>query len=407
MREGGVERYSLMLTGELLPSVKRHEAVAALAELLRLTLPQADAALNGKPRQLGGALTRERAENALRRFEHAGIGCRVLEETPSPAASSAAADVFAKPLDMRMEPVGIRCPKCDHQQPPGETCASCGIVFAKFEQAQRRTGSAFRAASVREAASRFPYRLVNQLLLLVFLSSLGLAIWSHWQKNQFPAPEFYDLARLQEPRQTPTDTTPFQIEANAISYRIEPLFDYALDGVVVSLHDSDAFWDIYHFKDWKDFINIRDLCVVWGENVASGVFGEMHYKNTTWTCWVSTNDTVTAERFAWDQLSNNHLLSHDPRIQKAIKSAEIGDQIHLRGQLASYSHAGGFQRGTSTTRQDTGNGACETIHIEDFQIIRKSNPGWRLVNRLTSALSILAFLGLTVLFFVAPYRRSG
>lgn len=253
-------------------------------------------------------------------------------------------------------------------------------------------------------SAAFPFRLINQILLLIFLSSLGLAIWSHWKKDQLPSPDLYGKTRLEEPRQTPTDSSVFQIEARGIRYTIEPLFDYQLDGVVVSLHDSDVFWDIYHFKDWQDFINIRDLCVVWGDNVSSGAFRDMHYRNSTWTCWISTNNARAAERFAWEELSNNHLLSHDPVIQEAIKSAEIGDQIQLQGKLARYSHAGGFNRGTSVIRTDTGNGACETIYVERFRIIRKSNTGWRLTYRVSLTIVIAALIGLTVILFVAPVR---
>ena len=399
--------YSLMLTGTLSADVRRSDAVAALAELLRLSLSQADAVLNGQPRALKGRLTGEQAEQARARFERAGIGCLVREEEGDAQPPRPAAEAFAHPPNLGVDAVALRCPKCGEAQPPGEICRRCGIVFAKFEHARRRTSGFGPQGASAARGDGFPYRLVNQLLWLLFLSSLALALWSHWKKEQFPDPDFYDLARLTEPRQTGTLTEPFQIRAGGVDYRIEPLFDYELDGVVVSLHDSDVFWDIYHFKDWKDFINIRDLCVVWGENVASGVFREMRYSNTTWTCWVSTASQSSASAFAWDQLSNNHLLSHAAPIQKAIKSAEIGDQIHLRGQLASYSHAGGFRRGSSTTRTDTGNGACETVHVEEFEITRKSNPGWRRLYRLAFWASLGAALGLVVVFLMAPYRQRG
>lgn len=326
------------------------------------------------------------------------------ESAPDPTAPPTAAEVFQRPGGMGLAGVGLRCPKCGVEQPPGAICRHCGIVFDKYEQAQRRTRSGGWAATTLYRRDGFPYRFVNQVLWLVFLASLGLAIWSHWQKNQFPQPTFYHAERLGEPLQNPTAAAPFEIETQGIRYTIEPLFDYQLDGVVVSLHDSDVFWDIYHFKDWKDFINIRDLCVVWGDNVTSGVFRDMQYRNSTWTCWISTGSAETAQRFAWDQLSNNHLLTHDPAIHEAIKSAEIGDQIHLRGQLARYSHTGGFARGTSTTRADTGNGACETIYVEQFGITRKANPGWRLIYRLAVALTLIALLGLIVMLFVAPVR---
>lgn len=308
------------------------------------------------------------------------------------------------PPPPRLAATTLRCPKCDAVQPPAAICRQCGIVFDKYAQAQRRALEGAPLIAPRPPRADFPYQLVRQLLWLVFLASLALALWSHWQQGRFPPPAFYDQTRLGEPLQTPTAAAPFQIEAQRIRYDIEPLFDYQLDGVVVSLHDSDVFWDIYHFKDWQDFINIRDLCVVWGDNVTSGVFRELDYRNTTWTCWVSTNSADTAQRFAWDQLSNNHLLTHDPAIHDAIKSARIGDQIHLQGYLARYSHPGGFQRGTSTTRTDRGNGACETIYVEQFAITRSAHPGWRRIYRLAVALTLAALLGLTVLLFIAPVR---
>ncbi len=251
---------------------------------------------------------------------------------------------------------------------------------------------------------RFPDRLINRLLGWLVLGSLALWLWSGWHKDRLPPPSFYDLGRLVEPRQTPTLVEPFAIDSQGIRYQLVSYFDYELEGVVVSLHDSDVFWDIYHIRDWQDFINIRDLCVVWGKNVASDVFRAMRYHNTTWTCWVSTQDPEAAGRFAWDQLSNNHLLSHRRLIQRAIRSAEVGDQIYLRGQLVTYSNDRGFQRGTSIRRDDTGDGACETIHVEDFQIIRKANPGWRLIHRIAGWNLGLGLLGLTLMFLFAPYR---
>ncbi len=295
----------------------------------------------------------------------------------------------------------MRCPKCNQHQPAGDICRHCGLVFAKYALAQQRAQAA-RPALTIITSHAFPYQFVQQLLLLVLLSGLGFALWSHWNMNQLPPPDFYDQGQLDEPRQTPTDASVFQIEAHGIRYTIEPRFDYQLDGVVVSLHDSDVFWDIYHFGDWQDFINLRDLCVVWGDNVSSGVFRQMHYSNTTWTCWISANHPDAASSFAWNQISNNHLLTPDPGIREAIKSAEIGDQIRLDGKLAQYSHAGGFQRGTSITRDDTGNGACETIYVEGFRITRKSHPGWRLMYRIALTITLATFLGLALIFVVAP-----
>ena len=427
-----MKRYSILLSGDLLPGAERAEAVATLEEQLKVPRAKAEALLGGRARRVKGIKSLERAERIRTCLQRVGVDCSLREDEPDPvvqialepaferesesAAESAfvpglepsappsAAELFARPSAMRLEAADISCPKCNDVQPPADHCRRCGIVFDKYRaatQQERRPQHPVTTLSMRDA---FPYRLLNRVLMAVFLASLGLTLWSGWKKNQFPDPRFYDIGRLAEPRQSPTGRAPFEIEAEQVRYRIEPLFDYELDGVVVSLHDTDVFWDIYHAQDWKDFINIRDICVVWGENVTSGVFREMDYHNTTWTCWISTDNQRTADRFGWTQLSNNHLLTHNPVVHDAIKSAEIGDQIRLRGQLASYAHAGGFKRGTSTVRTDTGNGACETVWVEDLQIIRKSNSGWRLINRLAFGMTLIGLLGLTYLFFFAPLR---
>ena len=35
---------------------------------------------------------------------------------------------------------------------------------------------------------------------------------------------------------------------------------------MVSYNNSDAFGDLWH-KRVQDYVNIRDLCVMWGENI--------------------------------------------------------------------------------------------------------------------------------------------
>jgi len=58
----------------------------------------------------------------------------------------------------------------------------------------------------------------------------------------------------------------------------------------------------------------------------------------------------------------------------------VGDQVHFRGYLAEYSHDQGFRffRGTSTTRTDQGNGACETVYATDAEVLHSGNRGWRI-----------------------------
>ena len=247
--------------------------------------------------------------------------------------------------------------------------------------------------------------LLQKTFKALFALGLLAAAVLYFVKDALPPASFYDLDSLDDPLQRPTRQTGFTTSANGESYLINPRFDYSLDGIVVSYHDADDFSDIWHHGDWKDFINLRDLCVVWGKNVDSGVYLEMEFHNDSWTCWYSWPNREVGERFQKSQLSNNHLLIDDDALKARLMQAEPGDQIRLTGMLAEYSNpANGFFRSTSTTRMDTGNGACETIYVTGFEIVRKANPKLRLYYSIAKWTAILSLAGIAVLFVVAPYR---
>ena len=246
---------------------------------------------------------------------------------------------------------------------------------------------------------------LEKIFKILFVLSLTASLYLYFTKDVLPAPSFYDLDQLSDPLQTPTQQKDFTTRASGENYIITPKFDYELDGVVVSYHNSDGFDDVTHHRRWKDFINLRDLCVVWGDNIKSGVYRDMDFHNGTWTCWYSWPNSEVGSRFEKTQLSNNHVLIDDDAIKQALMKSEPGDHIRLKGMLVEYSNPGnGFRRGTSITRTDTGNGACETIYVTDFELIKKANRTLRVFYSFTFWTAIISLLGVIVMLFVAPYR---
>lgn len=241
----------------------------------------------------------------------------------------------------------------------------------------------------------------------LLLASLASLLTTYILKDSLPDPDGYDLERLEEPRQRPTSSRPFTTEVNGEEYRIEPRFEYELNGVVVSYHDAASFADIWHHDRWRDFLNLRDLCVIWGENVASGVYRDMEFRNDSWTCWFAWPDAATGRRFDFKGISNNHLLTDDEQTKRTLMEAAPGDHVWIKGVLASYSNpSNDFYRGTSVTRSDRGNGACETIYVEDMRIIAKANEGIRKLHSFARWATGISFVGFIVMFAVAPVKRS-
>lgn len=247
--------------------------------------------------------------------------------------------------------------------------------------------------------------VVESLFKWLFLVSALLFGITFNYKDKLPDPDFYDLAHLEPPKQTPVLAPPFDVRVNEQDYTIKPKYAYELNGIIVSYHNADGFGDIWHHKRWKDFLNLRDLCVIWGDNVGSGVYQSMQFSNDSWTCWASWNDASTGQLFKMNGLSNNHLLTNDTAINKTLMEAEPGDHIRLKGMLSEYSNRGnGFQRGTSITRDDTGNGACETIFLDEFTVIKKANRKLRRAYTLAKWLTAFSAIGFSIMFLIAPVR---
>jgi hypothetical protein len=241
------------------------------------------------------------------------------------------------------------------------------------------------------------------LVRLVLIGSAALVAHAWWQRDALPPLDALVPAARGDPAQTETDASPFRTTVGGIDYTVRPLFAYDLTGVVVSKHDADTWWDYIH-KAWHDELNITDLCVIWGANARTAHYRELEYWSGQFECNVRTASTEVWRTFSMSALSNNHLLTDDAAIARTLKSARVGDQVHFRGYLAEYSHDHGqrFFRGTSTTRTDTGNGACETVFATEVEIVSEGNRGWRTLYKLGLATFAVAFCAGVALLFRAP-----
>lgn len=213
-------------------------------------------------------------------------------------------------------------------------------------------------------------------LRLLFGAALCALATGWWFSGYLP-----DVARLHpdvlaEPVQVDGVQPAFAARAGGVDYRIAPVARYDITGLVVSRHDSDAWYDWIHAAS-NDHLNVVDLCLVWGDNAADGAYRRMRFSSGQFVCYVETDDPEAWQPKYLRSLSNNHLLTADPTVARRLRGLRVGDQVRLNGELAAYSHEAGFSftRGTSTVREDTGNGACETVFVRSVEILARA-PQW-------------------------------
>lgn len=244
------------------------------------------------------------------------------------------------------------------------------------------------------------YKAWMRFLRIALLVNFGILFLAVLNKDRLPDKSQIIKKLYTEPLQTETKAAAFEVSKGGIIYSVKPVADYELYGLVVSFHHASDFADYYH-REWKDYLNSGDLCVAWGDNVKSDVYQKIKFKSGSWTCYAepkSGSDSNAWARFNVANLSNNHILSGNKWIDKAVMNARVGDQIYFKGYLVDYSHSkDSFTRRTSTKRDMN----CEVVYVTDFKIIKRANELWHLLYALSKILIIINLL--LMLFF---YLRS-
>ena len=233
-----------------------------------------------------------------------------------------------------------------------------------------------------------------------FFGGLVLLALAWWREDALPPPADIRDELLAEPLQRPRALPAFTAHASGVDYRVQPRYSYELHGLVVSRHDAAVWWDSAH-AEWNDHLNVVDLCVVWGENIRRDAYRDIRYTHDQWTCWYSTRSAEAYARFDPSAISNSHLITDDPAIARALRAARVGDQIRVRGYLADYRLPSGFTRVSSSVRDDTGNGACEVVYVDAFEILQAGGGSWRTLKWVALAMLAVSI----VVWFAQPHRR--
>ena len=247
-------------------------------------------------------------------------------------------------------------------------------------------------------------RLIKRFLFILFLTSLLTFILLLFIKPPLPSRDnIYDKVIHQEPLQNKQVIREKTFSKGDYRYKIYPQFSYELYGLVVSEYDSENVFYVMHKKDPAQ---IKDLCVVWGDNILSGVYKDMNYKSGEFTCYTKPKEGRNWDSFSGEHLSNNHLIPADDLVADKIRKANIGDQIYIKGYLSRYEiydQSGDLigSRGTSIRRDDGGNHACETIFVTDFDILKGKNYIFKIVRNVSGIVAVISFFALVgVLLFL-------
>ena len=109
-----------------------------------------------------------------------------------------------------------------------------------------------------------------------------------------------------------------------------------------------------------------DLALGWGRMSDSEVLKNISISQSGRFYFWRTDDFPIPRREIETFSANMHMIPADDRVEAALKAVRKGQVVVVRGYLVEARAADGWAWRSSTTREDTGAGACELIWVESI-----------------------------------------
>ena len=116
-----------------------------------------------------------------------------------------------------------------------------------------------------------------------------------------------------------------------------------------------------------------DFALGWDRMADPAVYKKLSIRQSNrWYYWRYENAPPIPVNEISSQSANTHLIPATKAIAKQLAQIDQDNLIYLKGQLVEVKAQDGWTWRSSLSREDTGNGACELMLVEEVRVISKS-----------------------------------
>lgn len=195
---------------------------------------------------------------------------------------------------------------------------------------------------------------VSLWALLVLVLVFG--VWNFWPDRVIErAP---GALCPEQPVQTPPSRqTPWLHD----DFMITALADYEMSAVVLSRRE--------YGNGRESDLSPVDLALGWGPMSDSFVYDKLEIsQGHRWYKWRPTGLEPIHRREIERNSANVHILPANEEVEDALDRVHRGSIVHMNGYLVKATMSDGWHWMSSTTRDDTGDGACEVFWVESLLV---------------------------------------
>ena len=144
------------------------------------------------------------------------------------------------------------------------------------------------------------------------------------------------------------------------NYRLTPLADFEVNARVLSTKA---------YKRGREAdLSPVDLALGWGRMSDEAVIDQISIRQLNRFYLWRAKQLPIPQREIETHSANMHIIPSNRQIERELKRIRKGDLVTFSGKLVHVDASDGWRWTSSLTRTDTGNGACELIFVESFEI---------------------------------------
>lgn len=195
---------------------------------------------------------------------------------------------------------------------------------------------------------------MRRVLWLALLVMLGWGALDWWQQRPLhPRP---GVLAAEAPEQVDLDEGAVLQRADV---SLQTRAHFALTARVLSREDYR--WDA------GASLAPMDLALGWGRMSDSTVLSRIDVSQSGRFYYWHVDSFPIPRREIETSSANMHLIPADEGVRRAMDRVRRGELVHIEGFLVDASRADGWHWRSSLTREDTGNGACELVYVEELE----------------------------------------
>ncbi|MDD3296445.1 MAG: hypothetical protein PHU64_03695 [Candidatus Omnitrophica bacterium] len=239
----------------------------------------------------------------------------------------------------------------------------------------------------------------------IFFASLIVLGISFFQRDRLPNENLILEELYTEPGLTTALKEPFEETCGGLTYNIIPQYSYEIYGLVVACRNPAGTFSGSK-AETLDILNVRNLCLVWGDNISNKVYKSIKFTSGRLNCYFECISEVKQDaccNFSNDYFSGNRFLSTDAAIIKTLKKTRRGDQIYAKGYIVLYSYGDVvFDNDNSPYKFKHGEKPNEIVYLTEFKILSEANIGWRNAHMFSRYVLLVSFIALLILQLTIP-----